>query len=243
MKSHHATMSGAACVLALMSSALADSITISFDVDAAGHPLIAPALFDEASPMTETYAPLGIHFKGPGVEQGGTILNDSTFTIDAHSGSNFLAFSAAEGGPFVTPETITFDSPKSAVSIFASGISQLRTFTMQAFAANGTLLDSDTIATAGWKQLSVASPAGIKSVVLTVANPGLNPYLFDDLVASTADAPACPADIDGSGTVDGADLGLLLGSWGSSGPADIDGSGTVDAADLGLLLGAWGLCP
>jgi hypothetical protein len=45
-----------------------------------------------------------------------------------------------------------------------------------------------------------------------------------------------------SGTIDGADLGLLLGNWGSGGVGDIDGSGTTNGADLGLLLGAWGAC-
>jgi len=47
-------------------------------------------------------------------------------------------------------------------------------------------------------------------------------------------------DLNADGAVDGADLGLLLGVWGSSDPsADLDGSGVVDGADLGLLLGAW----
>lgn len=47
-------------------------------------------------------------------------------------------------------------------------------------------------------------------------------------------------DIDGDGDVDGADLGLLLGSWGSSDSwADLDANGTVDGGDLGMLLGAW----
>jgi hypothetical protein len=40
--------------------------------------------------------------------------------------------------------------------------------------------------------------------------------------------------------VNGADLGLLLGAWGSTGPGDLNGDGTVNGADLGLLLGAWG---
>ncbi|MBM4112628.1 MAG: hypothetical protein FJ253_04525 [Phycisphaerae bacterium] len=53
---------------------------------------------------------------------------------------------------------------------------------------------------------------------------------------------ACPADLDGNGTVDGADLGELLGQWGQAGSADLDGSGAVDGADLGELLGAWGDC-
>ncbi|HMN94891.1 MAG TPA: PQQ-binding-like beta-propeller repeat protein [Phycisphaerales bacterium] len=52
--------------------------------------------------------------------------------------------------------------------------------------------------------------------------------------------PACAfADLSCDGSVDGADLGLLLGAWGGGGAADLDGSGSVDGADLGLLLGAW----
>ena len=47
------------------------------------------------------------------------------------------------------------------------------------------------------------------------------------------------ADLNFDGTVNGADVTILLGSWGSSGPADLDGSGTVDGADLTQLLGAW----
>jgi hypothetical protein len=54
---------------------------------------------------------------------------------------------------------------------------------------------------------------------------------------------ACPADLTGDGTVDGADLSTLLSGWGGSGSGDIDGSGTVNAADLTALLGAWGVCP
>ncbi|MCA9285209.1 MAG: hypothetical protein KDA22_08355 [Phycisphaerales bacterium] len=49
-------------------------------------------------------------------------------------------------------------------------------------------------------------------------------------------------DLNGDGIVDGADVGLLLGSWGACAgcPADLDGNGTVDGSDLGLLLGNWG---
>jgi hypothetical protein len=49
-----------------------------------------------------------------------------------------------------------------------------------------------------------------------------------------------PADLNGDGVVDGADLGLLLGAWGQAGATDLNGDGTTDGADLGLLLGAWG---
>ena len=54
----------------------------------------------------------------------------------------------------------------------------------------------------------------------------------------------CPADLNNDNSVNGADLGLLLGEWGSAGgQADLSDDGTVNGADLGLLLGAWGACP
>lgn len=57
-------------------------------------------------------------------------------------------------------------------------------------------------------------------------------------------ARGCPSDLLQNGVTDGADLGVLLGAWGSSGsPADLNGDGAVDGADLGMLLGAWGPCP
>ncbi len=47
-------------------------------------------------------------------------------------------------------------------------------------------------------------------------------------------------DLNGDGTVDAADLGILLGAWGSAGgAADLNDDGIVDAADLGILLGSW----
>jgi hypothetical protein len=57
-------------------------------------------------------------------------------------------------------------------------------------------------------------------------------------------APACPADLNNDGLVNGADLGLLLGAWGpcSGCAADLNADGLVNGADLGLLLGAWGPC-
>jgi hypothetical protein len=50
---------------------------------------------------------------------------------------------------------------------------------------------------------------------------------------------AVPGDLNGDGSVDGADLGLLLSNWGGSGIGDLSGDGLVDGADLGLLLSAW----
>ncbi|MGA1043737.1 MAG: FG-GAP-like repeat-containing protein, partial [Phycisphaerales bacterium] len=50
-----------------------------------------------------------------------------------------------------------------------------------------------------------------------------------------------PADLDGDGSVGGADLAIVLAAWGSKGgPADLDGDGTVGGADLAMVLAAWG---
>ena len=49
----------------------------------------------------------------------------------------------------------------------------------------------------------------------------------------------CPEDMNGDGTVNGADLGLLLAAWGTDG-GDFNGDGTTNGAVLGLLLAAWG---
>ncbi len=62
------------------------------------------------------------------------------------------------------------------------------------------------------------------------------------LVINELQAP-CPGDLNGDGSVGGADLGLFLTSWGDSPcAADLNGDGTCNGADLGVLLGAWGDC-
>jgi len=48
-----------------------------------------------------------------------------------------------------------------------------------------------------------------------------------------------PADLDGDGDVDSADLGALLAAWGTPG-ADLTGDGVTNSADLGALLASWG---
>lgn len=50
-------------------------------------------------------------------------------------------------------------------------------------------------------------------------------------------------DLNSDGAINGADLGLMLGAWGSSGYdcfADLNDDGFVTGADLGTLLGNWG---
>ena len=52
---------------------------------------------------------------------------------------------------------------------------------------------------------------------------------------------ATPADINGDGLVNGADLAFVLSAWGATGPnaADVNGDGIVNGADLAFVLSAW----
>jgi hypothetical protein len=60
-------------------------------------------------------------------------------------------------------------------------------------------------------------------------------------VLSISCGTPCAPDLNADGLVDGSDLGVLLGGWGS--PAgDLDANGTTDGGDLGIMLGAWGPC-
>lgn len=56
----------------------------------------------------------------------------------------------------------------------------------------------------------------------------------------------CVGDLNSDGSVDAADLSILLGAWGPWQPTapdtDFNDDGVTDAADLSVLLGAWGSC-
>ncbi|MCB9846879.1 MAG: hypothetical protein H6814_00555 [Phycisphaeraceae bacterium] len=54
--------------------------------------------------------------------------------------------------------------------------------------------------------------------------------------------PALSGDLNGDCVVDTADLGILLGAFGTSDPlSDLNNDGVVDTADLGILLGQFGM--
>lgn len=83
----------------------------------------------------------------------------------------------------------------------------------------------------------------------TSATPWNDPDTFstvDDLKQDQEAADQqldCRADLNADGLVDGADMGILFGSWGQGRSlADINRDGTVDSSDLGLMLGAFGPC-
>ncbi len=79
--------------------------------------------------------------------------------------------------------------------------------------------------------------AAPSTLAMTPYKAGVASLFSADLAAPCDLAP----DINGDGVVDTADLGLLIGAFGTSDPvSDINGDGVVDTADLGQLIAAFG---
>ena len=72
------------------------------------------------------------------------------------------------------------------------------------------------------------------------------PITVRQQIVLTPRAGACAQDLNGDGTVNGADLAILFNAWGACGgvacPSDLDGDGEVEGDDLGMLLSNWGDC-
>ncbi len=72
-------------------------------------------------------------------------------------------------------------------------------------------------------------------------------WYVDNVSLRNVNGPAPCADLGGfTSTVDGADLAILLATWGPvppEHPSDFNGDGIVNGSDLATLLANWGPCP
>jgi len=153
------------------------------------------------------------------VPEGVNITNQGQTIINHHSGEPYSTapwtMSAPSGG--LLWNTQTFDANANA--------NALRWSTMFNFR-----FDADQPPVAGFATLGLFKPGVSGDLSIAVPVPAAPP------------PPACPADLNDDGVVDGADLAGLLGQWGTDGTADLNDDGAVDGADLAAMLGAWGAC-
>ena len=112
--------------------------------------------------------------------------------------------------------------------------------------ADGTVAWSSVVANDATQKYrfsysATASSAG--SVMAWQANAGGTSDIFAGFVAGdgTIGAPSVVGDLNGDGAVNGADLAIVLGSWGpcSGCPADLNLDGIVNGIDLAIVLGHW----
>lgn len=174
----------------------------------------------------------------------GTTMNGIRISSAIYGGNNYGAGFATEDN---VPQVFTFTVPVKAVGIINTSPDKDLVQLFSGPDATGTLLFSFI------DQQDVPTNFNIDRFVGGIADDGVTIGSFvvsnqsgdlelDELIFALPDPSICPADLNGDGSVDGADLGLMLGTWNQPGIGDIDGSGTVDGADLGLLLGSWGTC-
>lgn len=70
--------------------------------------------------------------------------------------------------------------------------------------------------------------------------PGATSRTMSLTLSVTITGSSNPADLDGNGSVDAADLATLLAQWGIDGSADLNGDNVVGAEDLAIMLSLWG---
>jgi Ca2+-binding RTX toxin-like protein len=168
-------------------------VTINFDTDANGNALNSPPIFQDTTALTNLYSSLGINFSGSGsIINGGAILDeDGNFGVPALSGSGFLAFNRdailSDGGIPTDPEIITFNTPISNFSIFASGGENATTFQLQAFDSRGILIGSTEINTGirAYEELAFSSELNNISQITLTEIGGDDTFVFDNLSFSS----------------------------------------------------------
>ncbi|HMN97567.1 MAG TPA: hypothetical protein PKC43_13775 [Phycisphaerales bacterium] len=105
------------------------------------------------------------------------------------------------------------------------------------------VLEAPSGSTSGALPAHPISHAPNNSVIWSVA--GESDAAGDRVRLTVVNIVPCPGDLNADGSVDGADLALLLAAWGPCATcvADLNNDGIVDSADVGILFGAWGGCP
>lgn len=112
---------------------------------------------------------------------------------------------------------------------------------------DGTVCDETLTVAAGSAAggVAIAYGSAVNEVLATwVDNRNIGQGEQDIFARVLGFGTACPADLDGNGSVDFGDILAILSAWGNAGgPEDLDGSGTVDFGDLLVVLSEWGPCP
>lgn len=93
-----------------------------------------------------------------------------------------------------------------------------------------------------WRFFGVIDAAGFQTFDFReLEGPGdpKGKFIFGDDFTFAFAASSIPADLNGDGVVNGADLAELLAQWGGAGAGDLNNDGIVNGADLAQLLASW----
>jgi hypothetical protein len=174
---------GAVCILISLISTTTVAVPITIDFE----DVLDADYFNQTTPLTDYYAHLGVTFSGVDGVGGSGLTEYGNFGIDAHSGFRFFGFNTTLPLSTGTTELLSFSSIIDSFSIYAAGGFFTGTFLLEAFDTGNVLLASDTITTATWGLLSVASP-GINTIKLTQTSEA-DYWVYDDMTFNTVPIP------------------------------------------------------
>jgi len=171
---------------------------------------------------------------------GPTVTGCNLGNYDQIGSDIWYSYTATCTGPLrvSTCNTANFDTK---IAVYGPGFLGLSCPSGSQF-TTGVLLgcNDDASGCSGWtSDLTVNVVAGSN---YRIRIGGFNAQQGSGTVLIECGAVPCPADLNGDGVVNGADLGAMLNQWGTGGSADLNGDGIVNGADLGILLNAWGSC-
>ena len=205
-----------------------------------------------------TYAPFSIYpggFEIPIPLQSGTI---SGFVIRSESPATVIVSSAGDGYEFeaALPAVISLEID------FGAGVQAFDLPFAFPFAGGLELASTETVLTL-WSAVSAAGeqpvefppfeqiplelptfPPGDETAGVLLGGTITSVISELDLsieIVASAPVPKNPADFNGDGLVNGADLGFLISAWGVciGCPEDLNFDGIVNGSDLGLFIAAW----
>jgi hypothetical protein len=102
------------------------------------------------------------------------------------------------------------------------------------------------VTTASRSDVLPRSSVGMNKTVTCSVTPTDGQLWGATQVVSVTVGAGCAPDLNGSGEVDGSDIGVFLTQWGpqsAATTADFNADGLVDGSDLGTLITFWGACP
>jgi hypothetical protein len=184
-------------------------------------------------------------------------VNDGHFTI--RNGRNFQTSGAA----FINSGelTIGMDSVFTALANFehqSTGVLRIEIGGGGEEMQGPSLVANGVLTLAGSLELAMAPGVAPSEMTITIVEAGAIGGEFASVSAPAGFSiayesnqiiltidPVCSADINSSGSVDLADLMLVISSWGrcpGTCPADVSQNGAVDVADLVAVIDSWGAC-
>ena len=183
---------------------------------------------------------------------GGTIENLLDGSDVMEMGDNLCAFADLQGGTRLLIQEDPGNHPHSAKTLLytvATGELQVilqsdpsrfgnvgvpATAPFNQDEENSGVIDARETLGLGWFIATSQAHYGLPSPL--VEGGQLYAFFAPEAVGSSRADLSTPLD----GTVDGADLAVLLGAWGTAGRADINRDGVTDGQDLAILFGSWG---